>query len=46
MYINKCTELLNCTLPEIEENFSNLCTVKHKYTLVDITQLNDNKQAL
>ena len=46
MYLNKCTNTSKCTLPGFDENFSNLCTSKLKYTLVDKKQINDTIQAL
>ena len=35
MYLNKYTKPSRCTLPGFDENFANLCTAKHKSTLVD-----------
>ena len=37
MYLNKCTNPSKCTLPGLDENFSNLCTEKLKSTLVDLS---------
>ena len=35
MYLNKCINTSECTLPGFAETFANLCTEKLKSTLVD-----------
>ena len=35
MYIDKCTNPSEFTLPGFDKNFDNLCTEKLKYTIVD-----------
>ena len=35
IYLNKCIKPSKCKLPVFYEHISNLCTAKHKSTLVD-----------
>ena len=35
MYLHKCTNKIECTLPGFDKNVAKLCTEKFKSTIVD-----------